>query len=60
MISVTEAVSRAVGREVGVTMPASEFAALAATHGVEAEPGWGPGRILEELYGELVEGGFSP
>ena len=55
VISVTDAVSRAVGQEVSVSMPTSELAHLASGYGVEAEPWWGTGRILEELYGELVE-----
>lgn len=55
VVSVTEVVSRAVGRGVGVETPAADLAALAGEFDVEADPGWGSGRILEELYGELVE-----
>lgn len=56
VVSVTDAVSRAVGRDVEVSMPVAQFASIAAAFGVDAEPGWGSGRIMEELYGLLVEG----
>ena len=54
-IPMAQAVSRAVGREVDVETDIDELTALAAAHEVPLRGEMGPGAILEELYGELVE-----
>lgn len=35
--------------------PAGELRQLCVTHGVGFEPGWGPGKLVSELYEKLVE-----
>ncbi len=53
--SVCEAVSRAVGRPVDVHTDIDELLALTRAHGIEVRDDMGPGALIEELYGELVE-----
>jgi lysyl-tRNA synthetase, class II len=49
-------VSEALGREVSVHTERQVLAdLLAAESGLQAEAGWGPGKILAELFEELVE-----
>ncbi len=55
VVTVTEAVSAAVGRPVSVDTDIDELLALARAHDVRIGPQMGPGAILEELYGDLVE-----
>ncbi|SPF67332.1 Lysine-tRNA ligase [Propionibacterium ruminifibrarum] len=52
---VCDAVSQALGREVSLSTDLGELVDLAHAHGIETGATWGPGRVLEELYGELVE-----
>jgi lysyl-tRNA synthetase, class II len=52
-VTMLEAVSEAVGEEVTFDHP--DLEGLAARHGVGTEEGWGPGRIITELFDELVE-----
>ncbi len=47
-------VSEAVGE--GVTLERTDLVDVAARHGIEPEPGWGPGKLVYELYEKLVEG----
>ncbi|MGP9845003.1 bifunctional lysylphosphatidylglycerol synthetase/lysine--tRNA ligase LysX [Brachybacterium sp. 107] len=54
-IPMAEAVSQAVGRRVDVETDIDELTALAAAHEVPLRGDMGPGAVLEELYGELVE-----
>lgn len=54
-VPMAEAVSQAVGRRVDVGTDIDELTALAAAHEVPLRGEMGPGAILEELYGELVE-----
>jgi lysyl-tRNA synthetase class 2 len=53
--TMADLVSEAVGREVDVHTPVGELAALAKGLGVPTEPGWGPGKLLLELYEKQVE-----
>jgi len=55
VITVTDAVSRALGRPVSVDTDLDELLEIARTHGIGIGPGKGSGAVLEELYGELVE-----
>ena len=48
-----ELVSEAVGEE--VTLDRADLADLARSRGLELEPGWGPGKLVYELYEKLVE-----
>ena len=51
-------VSDAVGVEVSLATPPRDLAEIAAGRGVDIEDSWGSGRIIFELYEELVEGGI--
>jgi lysyl-tRNA synthetase class 2 len=51
--TILELVSEAVGEE--VTLERADLGQLAAAHGIEAEPSWGPGKLVLELYEKLVE-----
>lgn len=53
--SVCEAVSEAVGEEVSVDGDFDRLTALAMAHDIRLRPTQGPGAIIEELYGQLVE-----
>lgn len=55
VVSVCEAVSRAVGREVTVDTDIDVLLELATEHQVHVRDDMGPGAVIEELYGELVE-----
>lgn len=55
VVSVCDAVSQAVGTEVGPTSDLAELTAIAHQHGIAVGSGWGVGKVIEELYGELVE-----
>lgn len=55
VVSVTDAVSAAVGRPVSLSDPLDDLVRLALDHGIEVGDGLGAGGVLEELYGELVE-----
>ncbi|PLC12776.1 hypothetical protein AUQ48_11780 [Kocuria flava] len=55
VVTVTEAVSRAVGRPVSVHTDPDELFALARGHDLRLGAGAGPGAVLEELYAALVE-----
>ena len=55
VVTVADAVSAAVGRQVGIATPIDELLELAREHEVAVHDGMGPGAVIEELYGELVE-----
>ncbi|WP_187347264.1 bifunctional lysylphosphatidylglycerol synthetase/lysine--tRNA ligase LysX [Kocuria sp. CNJ-770] len=55
VVSVSDAVSRAVGRPVSIDTDLDELLQIAGEHEVAIGPGKGAGAVLEELYGELVE-----
>ena len=51
-------VSDAIGAEVHPSRPVAELRRLADEHAVRWEPQWGPGKLVEELFGAMVEGGI--
>jgi lysyl-tRNA synthetase class 2 len=48
-------VSAATGVAVHPSQPVAELRALADRHGVDWEPAWGSGKLVEELFGSLCE-----
>ncbi|HYF11145.1 MAG TPA: lysine--tRNA ligase, partial [Actinomycetota bacterium] len=38
-----------------ITLERSDLVDVAVRHGIEAQPGWGPGKLVYELYEKLVE-----
>jgi lysyl-tRNA synthetase class 2 len=48
-------VEKAVGEPIGFDRPIEELRTIAGRHGIDAKASWGPGRIVAELYEELVE-----
>ncbi|WAL40669.1 bifunctional lysylphosphatidylglycerol synthetase/lysine--tRNA ligase LysX [Brevibacterium sp. BRM-1] len=55
MVPIEDALSERLGRPVGLETDVDELLAIAREHGIPIGPTMGPGAILEELYGELVE-----
>lgn len=55
VLSVHEAISRAVGREVTVDTPVPELEVLARAHDIDLPPAAGAGEIIGALYDDLVE-----
>ena len=53
-----EAVSDAVGMEVGPDTSRDTLVGLAEKHGVPVDGGWGKGKIMAELFEKLVEPGL--
>jgi lysyl-tRNA synthetase class 2 len=53
-ITILGSVSEAVGEPVTLDHP--DLAGIADRHGVPLEQGWGPGKIVQELFEKLVEG----
>ncbi|MEN8234739.1 MAG: lysine--tRNA ligase [Actinomycetota bacterium] len=51
----SDLVAEAVDEDVSVRTPIESLVAIAARHGVDLDPSWGPGRVIFELYEELVE-----
>ncbi len=51
----TELVSEVVGEAVSLDTPVGRLRELCQQNGVEAQPGWGAGKLVFELYDELVE-----
>ncbi|WP_297748107.1 lysine--tRNA ligase [uncultured Tessaracoccus sp.] len=47
--------SEELGREITVDTPADELRALADERGVEVDPAWDAGKLVMELFGEIVE-----
>lgn len=54
-VPMLEAVSAAVGEPVSVDSGIDRLIAIAVAHDVRVRPHAGPGQILEDLYGDLVE-----
>ncbi|MET7402965.1 lysine--tRNA ligase [Dactylosporangium sp. NPDC005572] len=57
-VSLYSVLSEAVGEEVTVQTPLARLAELADKHDVRADPKWGPGKLAEELFEELVVPGL--
>lgn len=57
-LSVYPALGEAVGREITPDTPLAELAAIAAEHDVEIDPAWPAGKVVIELFGEIVEPGI--
>lgn len=55
VVSVCEALSEAVGQPVGIDTDFEELLRLAREHEIHVRDDMGPGAVIEELYGELVE-----
>lgn len=55
VVTVHEAVSKAVGQTVTSASPLAHLAQICAAHGVGAPAGAGPGKLVMELYEALVE-----
>ena len=54
-VSVYPRLSEEFGREITVDTPADELRALADERGVEVDPAWDAGKLVMELFGEIVE-----
>jgi len=52
-VTILGSVSEATGEEVSLDRP--DLRAIAERHGVEAVDGWGPGKVVQELFERLVE-----
>jgi lysyl-tRNA synthetase class 2 len=53
--TLTELVEEQIGVRVDVRTPIDELRRVAAEHGVEPDPDWGPGKLLLELYEKTTE-----
>jgi lysyl-tRNA synthetase class 2 len=53
--TLTDLVAQHAGVTVDVRMPRAELARIAAEHGVEVEDGWGPGKLVLEIYEKTTE-----
>src|SRR5690606_23233186 len=53
--TLTDLVEQHAGVHVDVRMPRDELARIAADHGVEVEDGWGPGKLVLEIYEKTTE-----
>ncbi|HVT41942.1 MAG TPA: lysine--tRNA ligase [Acidimicrobiales bacterium] len=53
--SMTELIADATGSTLDVRMPRPELARVATEVGIEVEDGWGPGKILLEIYEKTTE-----
>jgi lysyl-tRNA synthetase class 2 len=54
-VTLTELVQEHTGSDVTIDTPMEELSAVAGLHGVDVEPGWGPGKVLLELYEKTAE-----
>ena len=57
-LAVYPALGEAVGREITPDTPLAELVAIAAEHDVEIDPAWPAGKVVIELFGEIVEPGI--
>jgi lysyl-tRNA synthetase, class II len=57
--TMSELVAEHAGVQVSAGIPVEEARRAASQVGIETEPGWGSGRIMNELYDELVEDKLS-
>ena len=53
-VSMYGALSDALGEEVTPNTPRAQLAGYAKAHEIDADPSWGPGKLAEELFDELV------
>ena len=53
-VRMVDLVAEAVGESVGFDRPLSEMRELAAKHGAEIDTTWGHGKIIDQLFEELV------
>ena len=53
--AMSELVSEAVGKAVSVHTPTEELGGLLRSAGISPEDDWGAGKLIEELFGALVE-----
>lgn len=53
--TLAELTSEAIGREVGLGLGVDALRALCEEHGVAVQPGYGPGKLLLELYEKTAE-----
>lgn len=53
-VRMVDLVAEATGEEIDVHGDRQYLAALAGRHGIDMEPGWGPGKIVDELFEVLV------
>jgi lysyl-tRNA synthetase, class II len=56
-ITILGSVSEATGEEITLDRP--DLRAIASHHGVPIDDAWGPGKIVQELFEKLVEGGIE-
>ena len=56
--SLVELVEERIGVRLDVRMPLAELRAIAAEHGIEPDPGWGPGKLILEVYEKTTEAGL--
>jgi lysyl-tRNA synthetase, class II len=52
-LTMLDAVSRATGEE--ITLDRTDLGAIGERHGLDVDPLWGPGKIVQELFEALVE-----
>lgn len=57
-VSVYPGLSEKLGREVTLDTPLEELQAIAAEHEIEIDQSWEAGKVVMELFGELVEPGL--
>jgi lysyl-tRNA synthetase class 2 len=53
--ALTDLVEQHAGVRVDVRMPRADLARIAAVHGVEVDEGWGPGKLVLEIYEKTTE-----
>jgi lysyl-tRNA synthetase, class II len=56
--TLVDLVEEATGVRIDVRMPVEELAAIATAHGVEVDEGWGPGKLVLEIYEKTTEAGL--
>jgi lysyl-tRNA synthetase, class II len=56
--TLVDLVEEAIGVRIDVRMPVEELAAIATAHGVEVDEGWGPGKLVLEIYEKTTEAGL--
>jgi lysyl-tRNA synthetase class 2 len=54
-VTLTQLVSEAAGREVSLDVPLEDLQRIADERGVGYSPAWAPGKLITELFEELVE-----
>ncbi|MGZ8753765.1 MAG: lysine--tRNA ligase [Acidimicrobiia bacterium] len=54
-VALLDLVSETVGEKVGFDWPFDRLGDLLRSHGVQPQPGWGPGKLITELFETLVE-----